>query len=376
MASFEHRGNSVRAIVRIPGTTKKLTATFDTEAEARGWARLTEAQHKNKSGAQILAMGRLVSDLFELYLDSEGGRADGARWNRIRLNSMSQEWLGQMRVSEVRPHDINRWISERLATVSKQTGAPVSPSTVNREVNLLSAAFRYAVKSLQWLDTNPCHGVTRPESGDARDRPLLTPAEILAIRKATGYDDDPQLATLTARVGAAFLLALETGLRSGEMLRIRPVDIDLDRAVLRVTARERGGRKTTKSGRLRGRVGRDVPLTPRALELIRQLLVIVPADQPVRDGQEYPPYLIGVSDSTRDALWRKARDRSGVTDLTFHDSKHEACTRLSKYIDVIALSHAIGTKDLRLLRDTYYQNDAAALAKTLPTSLLGNDDAA
>lgn len=76
-----------------------------------------------------------------------------------------------------------------------------------------------------------------------------------------------------------------------------------------------------------------------------------------------------MTDSQRDALWRKARDRSGVEDLHFHDLKHEAATRLAGFIDVIALSHAIGTKDLKLLRDTYYNNDASRIAHSLPDSL-------
>lgn len=49
--------------------------------------------------------------------------------------------------------------------------------------------------------------------------------------------------------------------------------------------------------------------------------------------------------------------------------KHEAATRLAGFIDVIALSHAIGTKDLKLLRDTYYNNDASRIAHSLPDSL-------
>lgn len=70
-----------------------------------------------------------------------------------------------------------------------------------------------------------------------------------------------------------------------------------------------------------------------------------------------------------DALWRKARDMACVEDLHFHDTKHEAATRLSQFIDVLALSHAIGTKDIRLLRDTYYNNDASRIAKKLPAQL-------
>ena len=50
--------------------------------------------------------------------------------------------------------------------------------------------------------------------------------------------------------------------------------------------------------------------------------------------------------------------------------KHEAATRLAGFIDVIALSHAIGTKDLKLLRDTYYNNDASRIPIHFPTPWL------
>jgi integrase len=372
VASFEVRGDSVRAIVRLPGTKKKQTETFDTEGEARAWASEFEAAIKGrgKTKGQLLSLGKSVRELFDLYLTAEGDLSDGARWNRVRLSRMSKHRLAQMQVSDVRPHDINCWIVERLNTVSAQTGQTIAPSTVNRELNLLSSVFRYAVKALQWLETNPCHGVNRPAENSARNRPLLTADEIAAIRQASGYEEDPGLRTATSRVGAAFLFALETGMRSGEILRIRPQDINLEASVVRVSATERGGRKSTNSGRIRGRIGRDVPLTPRACQIIRQLMENIPKDQPKRDGQEFPPYLLGLSDAIRDALWRQIRDRSGVANLTFHDSKHEACTRLSKYIDVMALSHAVGTKDLKLLRDTYYQHDAATLALALPQSLM------
>jgi integrase len=95
----------------------------------------------------------------------------------------------------------------------------------------------------------------------------------------------------------------------------------------------------------------------------------MPGNQAAVEGFSMPPYIVGINDSQRDALWRKARNQAGVEDLHFHDTKHEAATRLSKYIDVLALSHAIGTKDIRLLRDTYYNNDASRIATLLPKQL-------
>lgn len=61
--------------------------------------------------------------------------------------------------------------------------------------------------------------------------------------------------------------------------------------------------------------------------------------------------------------------RAGVVNLHFHDLKHEAATRLAPYLNVLALSHAIGTKVVRLLREVYYNNDASRSAALLPQQL-------
>src|SRR5207248_2231688 len=144
-----------------------------------------------------------------------------------------------------------------------------------------------------------------------------------------------------------------------------------------VAAEERGGRKSSRSGRATVDPSRNVPLTARAMELLDLLLATMP-DQDDEEqlrmlaacGMHKAPYIVGLCDSQRDALWRKARDQSGIGDYTYHDAKHEACTRLAPFLDPVELSHAIGTKDIRLLRDTYYIADASRAAKRLPASLI------
>lgn len=348
MASFETRGNSVRAIVRVAGGSKK-SATFDTMAEAQAWAGRTEAKKAIGRLSPAKGAGATAGELFEAYLEAVAKDTDSGKWNGLRLMKWCKDPLASKRLSDILTHDINEWIARNLKQASSRTGKPVSPATVNRELNLMSAVFNYAVKDRKWMEVNPCHGARRPERGRARKRPLLTPDEIRALRISTGYDTDPHLNTLTARVGACFLLSLETGMRSGELLRIRPLDYRKAEHQVHVPAIEKGGRASLDPSR-------NVPLTARAVELMDQLLATMPKDQ---------PYIVGLDDSQRDSLWRKARDRAGIENLHFHDTKHEAATRLSKFIDVLALSHAIGTKDVRLLRDTYYDHDATTAAALL-----------
>ena len=56
--------------------------------------------------------------------------------------------------------------------------------------------------------------------------------------------------------------------------------------------------------------------------------------------------------------------RAKIEDLTFHDSRHEACTRLARKIDVLDLARMIGHRDLRSLM-TYYNPSASEIADRL-----------
>lgn len=355
MASFEQRGAGIRATVRLPGG-KKAQATFDTRAQAEAWARDIE----RRKSLGTLRSGVTAGNLFEAYLDAVASKSDSAKWNTLRIMKWLKDPLADKRLSDIVTHDVNEWISRRLTQPNEKTGKLPQSSTVNRELNLMSAAFTYAVADRGWIQVNPCHGCRRPPKGKARKPGLLTADEIMAVRIATGYESDPDLRTLTARVGACFLLALETGMRSGEILRLRPQDYWPERRTAHVAALEMGGRKSGQSGRASVDPSRHVPLTRTAMGILSALLASMPPDQ---------PYIVGVSDRQRDALWRKALKQAGVEGHTFHDMKHEAATRLSKFLDVLALSHAIGTKDVKLLRDTYYVNDASAAAALLPDKL-------
>ena len=351
MAWIAQRGKVWRAVVRTPDG--RINSTHDTRAEAEAWA----ARQEHKKAVGTTHGGATVGELFEAYYDAVASKRDSAKWDKLRLDKWCLDRIAERPLADVSTRDINEWIARRSEDMHR--GKRVTCATINRELNLMSGAFEYARKDREWIKVNPCHGARRPDKGKARKPKLLTPEQIEAVCISTGYAHDQQLQTLTARVGACFLLALETGMRSGEILRMRPADYWRNQNTLHVAAIERGGRKSSKSGQLSD-PGRDVPLTARVIELLDQLIASMPAGQ---------PYIVGASDSQRDSLWRKARDQAGLIGHTFHDSKHEACTRLASHIDVLALSHAIGTKDVQLLRDLYYCNDTPHTAALLPREL-------
>ena len=55
------------------------------------------------------------------------------------------------------------------------------------------------------------------------------------------------------------------------------------------------------------------------------------------------------------ALWQMARKRNGIKDLHFHDTRHEAITRMShaKIYDTQTLARIVGHRNLNQLLDYY-----------------------
>jgi integrase len=98
---------------------------------------------------------------------------------------------------------------------------------------------------------------------------------------------------------------------------------------------------------------RDVPLSKRAVQLL-EYLPVPEAGKPV----------FGLTAASLDALFRKAKETCAIGNLTFHDSRHEAITRLSKKMDVLPLARMVGHRDLKQLL-VYYNATAEELAGRL-----------
>ncbi len=139
----------------------------------------------------------------------------------------------------------------------------------------------------------------------------------------------------------------------GGRLPLRHRDGDAGRGNLRAaTGLGRWRRRRLPASINKNGVRRDVPLSKRALEL----LALLP------DSGEAP--LFGISTASLDALFRKARQRSCIEGLTFHDSRHAAITRLAKKLNVLDLARMVSHRDLRMLQ-VYYNESAEDMAAKL-----------
>lgn len=315
MAYIRKRGNRWAVEVDRRGVTAH--ETFGTKTAAQVWARKIEADID--AGLTGGVSARPFKDALARYVREVSPTKRGEAWERKRLTALEADALADVPMNALDAPHVAAWRDRRLAVVSG--------STVNREWNLLSHVCRVAVNEWKWLAVNPFSTVRRPKEASARTR-LPTAAEIEALRIASGYHEG-ELTLIEQRVFAAFLFAIETGMRSGEICDLSDVRGRVAYLPL------------TKNGS-----AREVPLSAEALRIWKQV------------GS------FDLSASQRDSVWRKVRAKAGVVGLTFHDSRAEAITRLCKKLNVLELAKMIGHKNINELQ-TYYRESADDVAEKL-----------
>lgn len=319
MASIYRHGKGWRAQVRR-GDVRE-SQTFRTKTEAAQWALAREAD---------MDAGRLpehtLGEALARYRREVSPTKRGARWEVLRLTAMERGPIASRPLQSLRTPDLAAWRDARLAEVSS--------GTVAREMNLLRSVLRQAWKEWHWLRSNPLEDVKPPRSPASRKR-RVTQDEIDRLMLAAGVADTEH-GTAMQRTCLAFLFALETAMRAGEILGLAWGDVGPKSVRLPVT----------KNGDARA-----VPLSPRA----REILAALPrTDRPCFD----------LDPGTRDVMFRRMRDAAKIPDLHFHDSRAEAIWRLSKKLDVMELARVIGHRDLKSLL-IYYQTSADELADRL-----------
>jgi len=323
MASFYKQGRRWRAQVLVHG--QRHGKTFDTKAEASQWAVMMEAEGKKPLAVSSMLVRDAAKKLHDIFVNEDKSRSDKSRARRLQ-----DDPLADKRLVDVTKDDLDEYRDRRLAEIE--------PGSVRRELNMIRGMFRRCRDDWKWMNHNPFQGFKAPKSPDPRMR-RVTDEEIKIVRYGFGVSESLAAVTITNRVGLAFLFAIETAARSGEICSLEWDRVYLDKRYVHLPKTKNGDK-------------RDVPLTPFACEILEAL--------PRVEGEP----CFGMDDDQRDANWRKWRDKLPVVDLTFHDSRSEAIWRLSKKLDVLQLARAIGHRDINSLL-IYYRESAEDMAAKL-----------
>src|SRR5678815_4701144 len=200
------------------------------------------------------------------------------------------------------------WVHDefRSRPLIKARGGERAPSTVNRELELLSKTFSLAID--QGLSiSNPCRKVKRFREDNERNRYLSDQEEARLLSVLTG----PR-----AELRPPVILAIHTGMRRGELLSLRWANVDFERGLIHVMNSQR---EQTKSGH-----SRSIPMNAIAR---RELLGL----HRETGHTEY----VFFNDKTKKPRtdlkngFGTACVIAGLDDFRFHDLRHTAATRLA-----------------------------------------------
>lgn len=262
----------------------------------------------------------LLKDALQIYRDKVSILKKGYQQERYRLDQLCRSSLGEMIVSQITSVDIATYRDQRLAQVNPKTGKPLSTSTVRLELCLLSNFFDIGRIEWGFCDSNPVANVRKPKSAPGRER-RITAREERQILRYCHTRGNTQLATI-------FVLALESAMRQGELLGMMWEHVDLRSRIVHLPE--------TKNGQKR-----DVPLSVKAREaLIRW--GVHPSGKVFRYSSA-----AGLKSS-----WKYMINALGIEDLHFHDTRHEAASRLSELgsLDSIEIAAITGHKSMQMLK--------------------------
>lgn len=309
MASFRKRNDKWQARVRRRGYPD-ITMSFISKSEASAWAREVETAldkgtfvHRTETHNTTLEEC-LTRYLAEITPHKKHNSVEGYRIKRWLKTPLARRFIGSLKSS-----DFATWRDKRL-----KEGA--APNTIKLELAVISHLFFIARSEwgFEGLE-NPIKYIRKPKASRGR------------IRRAS-KEELKLLSENTDSIELPFIiqLAVQTGMRRGEIASINWQDIDLDRRVIQLW--------DTKNGD-----DRLVPLSSRVITLLERI--------PKRlDGR-----LFGMTPNAITRAFMRSCERSGLENLHFHDLRHEAITSFfEKGLSLPEVATISGHKTWEMLR--------------------------
>jgi integrase len=287
MASLRKRNDRWEARVRRTGQPTQ-TKTFTLKSDATQWARETElALERGFLNSRPQSFSMSLQEAAGRYLNEVTVYHKGGQVERYRLRKLVKI-LGKAKL-------LNSILASDIATLKTQRLLEVSTGTVRRELNLLSSLFETAKH--EWGGNtlvNPVAAVKRPPDSLPRDR-RLTPWEKDRLLSEAKRSGNPTLHT-------AIVIALETAMRQGEILKLKWSDVDFDKGQIIV--------RDTKNGSNR--------MVAMSSSLKAHLIAVLKPDG----------CLFEITSSGLQQAFKRLVKRLQIHNLRFHDLRHEAISSL------------------------------------------------
>lgn len=311
----------------IKGEKYSDSKTFGSITAAKAWERKRLAELAGVQSLSTLveeeSQGLTIKALIEQYLKKAGkiGRSKNAVLNSIKCHPI----LSAVSLRDFKPQHLFTYCKIRLTECQ--------PQTIWQDISFLRSVFKQAqvllnlkiddavfVKAMPTLKEHNLVSKSKQRSRKASSDELQQVLEYL--RRPDSRTKIP--------VADIVEFAFESSMRRSEVCKLRWADLDESRSIIRIMERKDPSNKHTND--------QDVPLTPRALELIQ--------NQPRKTALIFPYK----ADSIR-AAWSRTCKKLGIKDLRYHDLRRTGLTRLIEAgFTEFEVRQISGHKDVKMLQ--------------------------
>lgn len=332
----EKDGNEVwyARIIRVDGSGKKkqYLRKADNKTHARRLRDELEQQFDERGEMAIAGDKMRFRDLADVYakkklFDAEYHGAGKAQRKVAGVRSLapSQHYLNVLReqfgsnlLKSITHSEIEDFKARRLKEPSLRGERSIAD--VNRALELLRTIMRFAVRN-GWLSKSPF------ETGD----PLISKADEVKRERVLTFDEESRMLDVctgerpvsymrngkevhTTRKGgrehlkALVIVALDTAMRKGELLKLRWHDVNFPMRLITITAMNS---KTSKE--------RKIGMTQRVFEELETLWNKSPQDPDI--------LVFGIKDNFQNGFTNILKE-ARIEEFRFHDIRHTAITRM------------------------------------------------
>lgn len=301
---FRFQGQTYKK--RFPdGTTKAEAVKFETK-----WKHDLFFEVPQERGSMLWEP--FIENVYLEYVAAN--QSEDSLKRAIQICKAATKYVGGKLLNDIRPADLERFKSDRMTTKTMH-GKQRKPSTVHREMAIISKAFSMAMKNDLCL-SNPMSKVDMPFFDNLQDRILHLEDEeafLAAFNDQTGHD--------------VALTALYTGLRQSDVLGLTGSEIDT-----------RSHEIVLIQGKTLRRVA--IPILPR----LRAMLY-----SRAGNGLLFPSPSGKQMKSTRTGIVNACR-RAGIGRLTIRDLRRTFGTRLHENgFDDMTIAMLLGHAGLRMI---------------------------
>lgn len=240
------------------------------------------------------------------------------------------------RVKAVWERLLNRRLPDLTATEvdkfrNKRINSGIAPATVNRDIAALSGVLAHWVKNNKGA-VHPLAELRTLDVADDETIRYLTAAESVSLRKALadrdllgkkdrasandwrskrGYELMPEIKGYYDHITPMVLLALNTGMRQGELFSLAWELVDTTLKTITVLASHSKGNKT-----------RTIPLNTEALAVLKAI-----KPHPAKELVFKSP-VTGKRFNNVKKAWAEVTKAAGIPDFRWHDLRHDFASQL------------------------------------------------